>query len=273
MVDRMLAALLFLQLFASSGCVQFTDNQLVASTETADFPAYQIDMTSNTSNAAQWPTPNYRRFEMRSYSGHSYHCYTPTSQFSVTGLQSGEDTARIPALREATHKLLGKCHEYRMQSAYWWYEVCHGSKVTQFHQETPTAERTKIHLLGVYERNQTSPEEPQHVYGGGDSCELPNKTLVKRSVVVKFKCERKYKGFTRKRLEDLQNSQQPVVRVVAIDEPKPCTYELLVYSHLACSIPEQSAGQLTKSPQQLVSRSCEPCTALIVIVSGVLACI
>lgn len=242
-----------LQLLSCSHGVQFANNQLVASPETLNSPAYQIQVSPNTSDSTQWLSPQYRKFVMRTPQGHSFHCFTPTSLYNQsTGMQGLENTLR-PAISESTHRLLGLCHEYRLRGDYWSYEICHGSKIVQFHQDLSTLKRTQVHTLGIFLKNSSSTVGPVHLYDAGDSCRLPNGKSVPRSVVVQFKCNREYKSAPRDRLLAALRAAKPVVRVATLDEPKPCSYQMLVFTPLACSLEAQRGPPASTSPYTLLS--------------------
>jgi len=237
-------------------------------------PAYKVHLSVNeTDPAKRWPSPHYNVFRMTSHTGVRYQCFTPSAaydaaQMETLGASSAEEEAAPEPVGEGTKRLFGSCAKYRVRGDYWQYEVCHGNKVSQFHQQDPTAPRTQVNVLGVFLRNQQGPEDTrEHVYEGGTDCELPDGTTKPRSTTVQLICSAAYKSATRQQLLAAHLAPTPKGHVADLEEPKPCHYHALFYTPLACSWePGQHTKQVAaadRSANSLLKRLQKTCVHLL----------
>ena len=160
-----------------------------------------------------------------------YICQIP----SLSSSQSLEDIDADVSARDIIAKLeTDKSCSYRVDS-YWIYEVCHGQKIRQFHEERDVNNKKVLvkqsYNLGYINYDSYTANMGGHIptlnhagalrpyysalYSGGTDCDL--KPGFKRESVVIYMC-----------MPDFQTS------VVSVKETSTCKYEIIIYTSLLC---------------------------------------
>eukprot|EP01041_Mallomonas_annulata_P007883 gene7883-16139_t len=170
-------------------------------------------------------------------------------------LDQNENPSKSPD--KVLKELNGVCLDFIRQGEWWAYKWCYKQALEQFHMNPETQKIEHVNLLGTYIESESS-RNRQVFRSTTKDCLLEGSTLLlPRSATVELFCciDTNENGPTVTPPVSSPSQDTPDLYGLSVNEPKPCTYELVVCYKKLCSNEDLTEYQKQQSRRGTGTRS------------------